>query len=150
MKVLRRKPRARAPKHPKTLAERLWALREALGYTQQSLAEQVGVVQATVSAWEKGTSEPSGASWLHLERILRVTRRVFETGKGFKMPDQQGSIAADLSNSESLVLPEFPKTASVMRVERKGLANEAMDLKQAQRALKEAAEQGRPIWLVIG
>lgn len=150
MKVLRRKPRARAPKHPKTLGERLWLLRESLGSTQQSLAEQVGVVQATVSAWEKGTSEPSGASWLHLERILRVTRRTLQTGRGFKLPDSHGSVAADLSSSESFILPAFSKTATVMQVERKGLANEAMDLKQAQRALRKAAEEGRPIWLVIG
>jgi len=43
-------------------ARRVRALREHLGLTQGSLAEELGTRQQTVSEWETGRYEPRGAS----------------------------------------------------------------------------------------
>lgn len=41
------------------LADRLRTLREAAGYTQQEVAEQIGVAAQTYWRWEQGRGEPS-------------------------------------------------------------------------------------------
>ena len=43
-------------------SERIHALREHLGLTQQELAERLGTRQQTISEWEKGIYQPRGAS----------------------------------------------------------------------------------------
>lgn len=48
-------------------AERIAALRESLGLTQSSFADELGVRQQTVSEWETGRYEPRGASTRMLE-----------------------------------------------------------------------------------
>ena len=39
-------------------SEKLQILRKNKGYTQETLAQQLGVVRQTVSKWEKGLSVP--------------------------------------------------------------------------------------------
>jgi len=53
---------------PAKLAE----LREAKGWSQQALAERVGVGRTTVVAWEAGRAEPKGGSLLALAEALEV------------------------------------------------------------------------------
>jgi DNA-binding transcriptional regulator YiaG len=43
-------------------AQRLRALRQHLGLTQQELAEELGTRQQTISEWETGRYEPRGSS----------------------------------------------------------------------------------------
>lgn len=45
-------------------------LRESRGWSQQKLAEELGVDQATVSRIERGTAQPSGPVSRLLERLL--------------------------------------------------------------------------------
>lgn len=42
--------------------ERILALRQHLGFTQQELAEELGTRQQTISEWETGMYRPRGAS----------------------------------------------------------------------------------------
>ncbi len=42
--------------------ERIHALRQHLGLTQQGLANELGTRQQTISEWEKGMYKPRGAS----------------------------------------------------------------------------------------
>ena len=42
--------------------ERIQALRQHLGMTQQQLAEKLGTRQQTISEWEKGIYQPRGTS----------------------------------------------------------------------------------------
>ena len=42
--------------------ERILALRQHLGLTQQELASQLGTRQQTISEWETGMYQPRGAS----------------------------------------------------------------------------------------
>jgi len=50
-------------------AERIAALRAALGLTQAEMADELGVRQQTVSEWETGRYEPRGASVRMLQHL---------------------------------------------------------------------------------
>jgi transcriptional regulator with XRE-family HTH domain len=80
------KPR-RVVKKPQTLGERLLVVRRALGFSQVSLAEAVGVPQQSISSWERGLTEPSGPGMLTLTTVLGVTAVALKSGKGFVVPD---------------------------------------------------------------
>ncbi|GAA2982703.1 helix-turn-helix transcriptional regulator [Actinokineospora diospyrosa] len=54
---------------------RLARLRKASGYTQESLAEALGVDRTTVSTWEAGSHEPSPHLRPGLGSLLAVSRR---------------------------------------------------------------------------
>lgn len=53
------------------------SLREALGYTQRQLGEQLGVDKMTVSRWERGTLRPSEQS---LEAIQTLRQQAVRRG----------------------------------------------------------------------
>lgn len=57
----------------KSLGEALKARRTAAGYTQEYVAESLGVSRQAVSKWENGTSEPSTANLLALGKLYGVT-----------------------------------------------------------------------------
>ena len=48
-------------------------LREAAGLTQFELAQQMDVTIATISNWERGTSEPFARHLLKLARLFNVS-----------------------------------------------------------------------------
>ncbi len=58
--------RAERPKWDK---ERIQALRQHLGLTQQQLAQELGTRQQTISEWETGMYQPRGASATLLSMI---------------------------------------------------------------------------------
>ncbi|OLZ50345.1 hypothetical protein BS330_29075 [Amycolatopsis keratiniphila subsp. nogabecina] len=49
--------------------------RDALGHSQESLADKLGVTGKTVSNWERGISRPTRRNELHLARILNLTHQ---------------------------------------------------------------------------
>jgi DNA-binding transcriptional regulator YiaG len=49
-------------RRPSWDANQVRELREALGLTQQALAQELGVRQQTISEWETGAYTPRGAS----------------------------------------------------------------------------------------
>ncbi len=55
------------------LGEALKARRAAANYTQEYVAETLGVSRQAVSKWESGTSEPSTANLMALARLYQVT-----------------------------------------------------------------------------
>lgn len=58
-----------------TLGDALRRRREALGLSQKALADRLGVEQATVSRWEKGTQSPRSEQFDALAEFLAVTVR---------------------------------------------------------------------------
>lgn len=54
------------------IGERIREARKALGWSQEVLAERVGVDQGQVSRWERGESTPTGRSVARLSRALEV------------------------------------------------------------------------------
>lgn len=57
------------PEQAKNLGETLKAHRTAAGYTQEYVAEAVGVSRQAVSKWENGTSDPSTANLMALAKL---------------------------------------------------------------------------------
>jgi putative transcriptional regulator len=51
--------------------EEIKALRERLGFTQEELAQKLGVSVRTVSRWETGDKSPSRLARAQLERLTR-------------------------------------------------------------------------------
>lgn len=55
------------------LAENIRSFRKNLGFTQEQLAERLGITLAAVSKWERGTSEPDLAYIMDLAEIFHVS-----------------------------------------------------------------------------
>lgn len=75
IKHLRAAPPRRedGPRENLPLGEALKARRTAANYTQEYVAETLGVSRQAVSKWENGTSEPSTANLMALARMYQVT-----------------------------------------------------------------------------
>ena len=54
------------------LNENIKQLRKNKGYTQETLAQQLGVVRQTVSKWEKGLSVPDAELMQKIAEVLEV------------------------------------------------------------------------------
>ena len=54
----------------KTLGEVIKKHREEKGFTQEMLAERIGVSRQAVSKWEKGTTEPSTSNLFALAKVF--------------------------------------------------------------------------------
>ncbi len=63
----------RGPHNICLFTKNLKALREARGLTQNALADQVGVSDSLVRAWEAGRSTPNYVDLMTLRRVLRVS-----------------------------------------------------------------------------
>jgi transcriptional regulator with XRE-family HTH domain len=64
-------------------------LREGRGWTQLELAIKLGVQPMTVSAWERGRSDPSAVKLRDLARVFEV-----DMGEIILPSEQQGERAA--------------------------------------------------------
>ncbi len=63
-----------------TTGERIKALREIKGLTQEELAEKIGTVKATISKWERGENEPYPQNIQRLAKELKVSEALILTG----------------------------------------------------------------------
>lgn len=61
------------PEQAKNLGETLKAHRTSRGYTQEYVAEALGVSRQAVSKWENGTSDPSTANLMALAKLYGLT-----------------------------------------------------------------------------
>ena len=66
------------------MGERIRAAREALGSSQQEMAEALDITRAAVSLWEKNESQPDRRHWDGLAKYLKVTLAFLLTGEGPK------------------------------------------------------------------
>jgi transcriptional regulator with XRE-family HTH domain len=79
-------------KWPSTgFGERLKAVREGAGQSQQRLADVVGVDVMTVSRLERGGQEPTWPLVLAFCEALGVSTEAFRQGAGAGPPEQAGS-----------------------------------------------------------
>ena len=63
----------RSDKGRGSLGEALKARRTAAGYTQEYVAEALGVSRQAVSKWENGTSDPSTANLMALAKLYGLS-----------------------------------------------------------------------------
>ncbi len=72
------------PEQAKSLGETLKAHRTSRGFTQEYVAEALGVSRQAVSKWENGTSDPSTANLMALAKLygLSVDELLHQTETG--------------------------------------------------------------------
>ena len=61
----------------KSLGQAIKNHREAKGYTQEFVAEKLGVSRQAVSKWEKGTTEPSTSNLFALAKLFDMSIEEF-------------------------------------------------------------------------
>ena len=74
--------------------EILKELRSSMGFSQQKLADKLGVSRSTVAMWESGASQPDNDSLLHLAKIFNTStdfllgnvEERYTSPKGVKVP----------------------------------------------------------------
>ena len=67
--------------------ERIKRLRAEFGFTQQALADRLGVSFATVNRWENGQTKPSQLSWNQLRKLeMSAAEEVAPYGKKEEIP----------------------------------------------------------------
>ena len=62
-------------------SNRVRALREHMGLTQQEMAEQLGTRQQTISEWETGMYQPRGASSTLLTMVAERAGFEYKSGE---------------------------------------------------------------------
>lgn len=143
--VTPRGPRTATRAKPDTLGWRIQRCRKALNLTQKDLAAKVGVVQASVSAWECGKVEAANIP----ARTLKQVAIALETTEAHLRTGQETRGAAEGVTIEvQLHMPS--KHTEVQSMAREGLASESLTLAQAQKLLREAVKAGKPVWVVVG
>ncbi len=72
-----------------TLGERIANLRKDSGYSQEYVAEQLGVSRQAVSKWEKDLSSPDTENLIKLSELLNTSVQFLATGKDFYFPERK-------------------------------------------------------------
>lgn len=143
-------------------AERIALLRDEAGYTQRSLARQLGIHERTVQHWELTGALPKDATLAALARAVHASEEYIRTGRGDRTPpegepetrppmvellERARSIEARLSQLEGLVRGADAETRSALArvVEQlQDLAAQAIDPGPAVEAPEpDAAGQSR-------
>ena len=70
-----------------TLGERIANLRKDCGYSQEYVAESLGVSRQAVSKWEKDLSSPDTENLIKLAELLNTSVQFLATGKDFYFPE---------------------------------------------------------------
>jgi transcriptional regulator with XRE-family HTH domain len=83
---------------------RLKALREAKGYTQEKLAELINVASLQIYRWESGQRDPSSDTVARLARILGTTTDYLV---GIEDAPQHRARKEDLSPDEQLLVEAY-------------------------------------------
>jgi transcriptional regulator with XRE-family HTH domain len=140
---------------PASLGERIRAVRITWDWTQGTLAKALGSSQSIVSEWEKDVSRPSGATFVALARLFRLSVQALETGKGFEIPDPpdakpQGGLMSKRDVEDLKKLLPGLHGGEILQVDTESMDSELVALKDALTALREAKKEGRTVWLVIG
>ena len=79
-----------------TFAEKLIRLRKREGWSQEALAESLGVSRQAVSRWEQGTAMPSADNLIYLSKLYGITLDALVHGENI-----QADIQAEEQNAES-------------------------------------------------
>ena len=71
-----------------TIGNRINELRKARGYTQEYIAEQLGVSRQAVSKWEQDLSSPDTGNLIALSELLNTSVTYLATGNAEQLEDK--------------------------------------------------------------
>lgn len=83
-----------------SLGQRIRASRESAGFTQENLAEAVGVSRTAVARWESDDIEPKLQNLISIAELLRVST-------DFLLGIRNNSNVSDLSDDAAAALNQF-------------------------------------------
>lgn len=87
------------------IGSRIRQARKALGLSQQSLADMVGVNQSAISGWERGDSDPTTDNMAATAIVLSVEFEWLATGRGEVRPGTLSLNGQEIRNINGAVLP---------------------------------------------
>jgi transcriptional regulator with XRE-family HTH domain len=100
-----------------TIADRLAEMRRAHGYSQESLAAELGLTRQAVSRWERGESLPDTENLIALANLYDVTLDELvrpEAADQGAVPAEEGIALAGASVAEEKVSADQPATGEAL------------------------------------
>ena len=100
-----------------TIADRLAELRRAHGYSQESLAAELGLTRQAVSRWERGESLPDTENLIALANLYDVTLDELvrpEAADQGAVPAEEGVAIAEASVAEEKASADQPATVEAL------------------------------------
>lgn len=99
-------------------SERLKQRRKEKGYTQQAVAEYLGLNRASYTSWELGRAKPNQANLKKLSEILEVDVTYFESSytivTNYLQLDAENRLKAELYVEELLEMQEQQRSAKII------------------------------------
>lgn len=91
-------------------ADKLQKLRKANGFSQDALAEQLGISRQSISKWERGESSPDTDNLLALARIYGVTvDELIDSDKEIDKPKKKNTNKETAAERKPRIHPELSK-----------------------------------------
>lgn len=137
-----------APERPKTLGERIKAVRMAWHWTQAEMGAALNTDQTAVSSWERERVTPSGPTLAALAGLLRITTEVLETGRGFRIPEAPATPGV-VPAPRTVVLQQAGGAVAQCVDLKSGQTQPLIDTQEAMLKLIQATREGRSIWVVV-
>lgn len=134
---------------PRTLGERIKALRVLRQKTQAEVADALGSDQATVSLWERDRVRPAGASLAGIAAYFGTTVKALETGAGVPWSPAAAEPAEPTAPGlvTNLQLQALPP-GGVRAVDLDTGETQSLDTMGAMTHLMAALKAGRRVWIV--
>lgn len=132
---------------PKTLGERIKAVRIAWHWTQAELGLALNTDQTAISAWERERVTPSGPTLAALAHLLQNTSEALESGNGFRIPEAPPT-PGQPTRARVVTLRDAACVAQVVDI-KKDLIQPLQDPQEVMIRLIQATREGRSIWVVM-
>lgn len=151
---------------PKTLGQRITAIRLAFAMSQGAFAEACGASQQSLGLWETDKSKPSRPGLVALCRLTGLPESALLDGDGFAIPDElpglvsilgsasfsytrsEAVMATEPGNPKPIPLPEA-EAGEVWRVDAAGGDVRPMSPEDAAELVRQASEHGDVVWVVV-
>jgi len=124
----------------KKIGDRLRKLRQTLGLSQASFAQELGVKQRTVSNWETGRNEPSIETLTLISSLWAVNPTWLLTGEGPMFREKEEPPPAREDSSEGLS-PELLRALSHPTIRNIALMLSEMSEEDIKEILKRVEEK---------
>jgi len=139
----------RSKREPKTLGERIQAIRVGWGWTQEDLAKKLNTDRRQISLYERDKTQPSKATQALLAGFLGIPIEALVAGEGFFVPDppsdeSQGPDAHGIQIS----LPPLAEE-HLMAVSLPNLQAHALTFPQAKELLGELRKTKGRAWIIF-
>lgn len=133
--------------HPKSLGERIRAVRLAWGWTQGQFAAALNTDFSAISSWERERVRPSGAALAALCHLLRLSPEWLEGAQEFVIPPPPGE--AQAATARTLTLPDMNQAPVCLLTLQDATGVPLQDPTQAVMRLLQAVQEGRKVWVVL-